>query len=209
MVEVRKIHEKLENFMALIVLIQSIPVLGGFLKATFGEVKKSSSESGRTEIKDSGKGLGENLVISVMRNELDAGQEAQLEQLEDDLSTDPDRGKDRLVAFQVYLAKLIKDNSRQKKKTKKAKAGENEPEEETSSNILGVSFGKAFVLRVLAKTTYSERKKVLEREGVFSEMPKSHNRLIRWSRNNKFETLIILLLSPFVIFKIIIWLLGG
>jgi hypothetical protein len=206
---VKKWEERMQTATSLFVTLTALPFIGKFISMIFG---KGKEEPTSTEIKAGGKGLGENLILSVLKNELvGPGEITKLEQLEDDLAADPDRGKERLVAFQVYLAKLVKENSRQQKKVTKPKKDEDGPTKETSYTDLAIEVGKKFVIRIIGKTTYPEQKKILEREGVFSEMPKpkTPSPLIELASNNKFETLLVLLLSPYFLYKVVIWLFGG
>lgn len=183
--KLKKGNEWLQTTTSIFVALTSLPFIGGFISAILG--KDNPGQPG-DEISNTGKGFTENIIVSTLKNELEVKTLEEFEKLEDNLWVDADRGRERLIALQVYLARLIKDNSKQQKKTNKPKKDSEAPTEETSFTELATEVGKKFVIRVLAKTTYPEQKKLLEREGAFSEMPKpkTPSPFFNWVRNNKF-----------------------
>jgi len=81
-----------------------------------------------------------------------------------------ERGKEKAMAFRVFLASGLKKNSRTRKIFILNPDGKGKPAEETVT-ILDLEWGKNFIKRFLAKPTFQERVQFLdEKYDVFSTM---------------------------------------
>ncbi len=124
-------------------------------------------------VDESGKTLEEELLTEDLVNFLDKVG-AEVDDFISQLNKDPERGKEKVVAFRVYLASGLKKGAQQVKEFVPKPGGK---PTEVIRTQLDLEWGQKFINRLLAKPTFEERIQFLEDRGVFSTMkkaPKSH-----------------------------------
>jgi hypothetical protein len=144
--------------------------------------KMAAEKIGGIFIDPTGKSSDEELLTRDLKNFLDAQTRKQFEKLLEQLQADPDKGKDRLTAFRVFLAqgmvkKMRRTNPPKAPKSNKKNGEEEDPNEATEASYtkLDLEWAKGLVNDILAipENDYDKRKAYIELEGGFATMKKT------------------------------------
>lgn len=120
-------------------------------------------------VDESGKTLEEELLTVDLINFLQQNG-PRVDDFISQLSKSADRGKEKVIAFRVFLASGLKKGARQ---IKEFAPNPGSKPTETARTQLDLEWGQKFIERLLAKDTFEEKMQYLDDQGVFSTMKKA------------------------------------